>query len=50
MSGVVRWIVVDDLDIRDKTGAGVGAFDQVVRQKSVSGKATSSTSCRTLTS
>ena len=41
--GVVRGIVVDDLDVGDEAGAGVGAFDEVVREKGVAGKRRSST-------
>ena len=39
VGGVVRRIVVNDLDVGDKTGAGVGALDQIVREQSVSRKA-----------
>src|ERR1700761_3746019 len=36
---VVRGVVIDDFDVGDETGASVGAFDEVVREEGVSGKA-----------
>ena len=39
VGGVVRGVVVDDFDVGDKTGAGVRALDEIVREESVSRKA-----------
>ena len=39
VGGVVRRIVVDDLDVGDEAGAGIGAFDEVVREEGVAGEA-----------
>ena len=35
VGGVVRGVVVDDFDVGDEAGAGVGAFDEVVREEGV---------------
>ena len=39
MSGVVGRVVVDDFDVGDEAGAGVRAFDEIVREKSVAREA-----------
>ncbi len=39
VGGVVRGVVVDDLDVGDEASAGVGAFDEVVGEQGVFGEA-----------
>ncbi|MEI9981161.1 MAG: hypothetical protein WDN23_19565 [Edaphobacter sp.] len=39
MGRVVGGVVVDDFDVGDEAGAGVGAFDEVVREERVTGEA-----------